>query len=674
MATSSLEQPSMTMNIGVNQLEHPPMMANQLEHPSATARVPGHPTMNTNAVAVFAASTTMQREQLPPWDADRTTPLLSERSVDTNRSDRSDSSNDSDSSDISKNSATSTDVLFRAVHVLSDHELHSQLRGLVQRKCVLDSELLLHLAELDRRRLYREQACPSMFTFCVSHLGMSEDVAYKRVTACRLLRRFPLAYGLLRNGRIHLTEFVLIGPHLTEDNQHEWFSLAAGKSKRELEKLIATRHPEPPVATTIRKLPEPRQREQRLEPVAPRETTLIATNTTTSGTSLDVAGTAPSGTSLDVAGTVPSGTAPNITKSGTALDVAPGATEPEAAFTMFDTQLPMMLTAPPISAASKKSAATSRISPLSGTTYRVTFTATESLKMKMDLARDLASHAVPPNDLPALIERALDLLIESEERRRCGKSAREHQSAKHNTAEQHTQTWPSSRRDSGKRLAQQHGRPGTFDKLTESTTTSQATEPGQASLAAEPEPATGTTEPALKTGAAEPIPAERKTSVTLPDPDPAHGSWGADHHAEHTKSEAGTPTETYTYPSITAVPEPPANLANSANPTNPTNPVPPTNLELSRYVPQLDRREVWTRDGGQCTFIDERGQRCPAQAFLELDHIRAHARFGSSTADNLRLRCKCHNGLEAERTFGQKKIETSIAKARERRDKQKPRE
>jgi hypothetical protein len=60
-----------------------------------------------------------------------------------------------------------------------------------------------------------------------------------------------------------------------------------------------------------------------------------------------------------------------------------------------------------------------RVQPLSGSTFRVVFTASEGLKQKLDRARELCSHSVAPGDLPALFERALDLLIEREEKRRC---------------------------------------------------------------------------------------------------------------------------------------------------------------------------------------------------------------------------------------------------------------
>lgn len=61
-----------------------------------------------------------------------------------------------------------------------------------------------------------------------------------------------------------------------------------------------------------------------------------------------------------------------------------------------------------------------RIQPLSEHSYRVVFTASERLKEKLDRASELAGHSIAPSDVPALLGRGLDLLIEREERRRYG--------------------------------------------------------------------------------------------------------------------------------------------------------------------------------------------------------------------------------------------------------------
>ncbi|NOT33312.1 MAG: HNH endonuclease [Candidatus Eisenbacteria bacterium] len=71
-----------------------------------------------------------------------------------------------------------------------------------------------------------------------------------------------------------------------------------------------------------------------------------------------------------------------------------------------------------------------------------------------------------------------------------------------------------------------------------------------------------------------------------------------------------------------------------------------------RYVPAPVRKTVWLRDGGHCTFVGENGRRCEERARLEFDHIEPVARGGTTTAANLRLRCRAHNQYEAEQLYG----------------------
>ena len=71
-----------------------------------------------------------------------------------------------------------------------------------------------------------------------------------------------------------------------------------------------------------------------------------------------------------------------------------------------------------------------------------------------------------------------------------------------------------------------------------------------------------------------------------------------------------------------------------------------------RHIPAEVRRAVWERDGGQCTFVSETGQRCPARERLEFDHVHEVARGGEATISGIRLRCRAHNQYGAERTFG----------------------
>ncbi len=75
-------------------------------------------------------------------------------------------------------------------------------------------------------------------------------------------------------------------------------------------------------------------------------------------------------------------------------------------------------------------------------------------------------------------------------------------------------------------------------------------------------------------------------------------------------------------------------------------------LPGSRHVPASVKREVWARDGGRCAFVGEQG-RCTETGFLEFHHQEPFARGGPTTAGNLELRCRSHNGYEATKYFGQ---------------------
>jgi 5-methylcytosine-specific restriction endonuclease McrA len=74
--------------------------------------------------------------------------------------------------------------------------------------------------------------------------------------------------------------------------------------------------------------------------------------------------------------------------------------------------------------------------------------------------------------------------------------------------------------------------------------------------------------------------------------------------------------------------------------------------EDARHIPAGVKRAVWERDGGRCTFVGENGHRCESRARLEFDHVEPVANGGHATVKGLRLRCRAHNQLEAERHFG----------------------
>ena len=322
---------------------------------------------------------------------------------------------------------------------LSNEQLLADLKALLAEGSRITAKIVAYLVEVEDRRLHLEAACSSMFDFCLRKLGLSEGETQRRLTAARLAKRFPVLLEALRSRKIHLSSLVLLRDLFTEDNVTELLEAASGKSKREVELLVARLAPRPDVAPSIRRLPE------------------------------------------------------------TVADAGASAGAPEP------TRLaPMPAPAP-----------RALFEPLSEGRNKVQFTASDTLREKLEHACALMGHRNPTGDLPAVVEKAVDLLIQQLEKEKMGMTER-----------------------------------------------------------------------------------PRRTPAT--------------------------------------------------NPSNPG------------YVTRAARRAVMARDGLQCTFVSEDGERCPARAFLEIDHRHPRALGGTGEASNLRVLCRPHNKHAAEKVFGRSHVEERI--------------
>src|SRR5215813_13417833 len=117
---------------------------------------------------------------------------------------------------------------------LTDAELLAGTRRLVGRSNQLLAELLAHLGEVESRGIHRTRACSSLYTYCIYELRFSEDEAFRRVAAARLVRRFPALFDAIASGELHLTGLLMLGPHLNEGNLVEVLARAKHRTKREL--------------------------------------------------------------------------------------------------------------------------------------------------------------------------------------------------------------------------------------------------------------------------------------------------------------------------------------------------------------------------------------------------------------------------------------------------------
>ena len=284
----------------------------------------------------------------------------------------------------------------------------------------MEADLLVHLGEIDERKLYLDRAFSSMFTFCTRELGFSEGAAYNRILVARAARRLPALIDAVRSGRVHLAGLRLLAPHLTQENHEQLLSKAAGRAKDEVAELLAAIAPRPPPPPMIRKLPEPQS-----------------------------------------------------------LALVP-----------------------------KAAALPHPIVPVAEASYKVQFSISREFRDEIREAQDLLRHRMPDGDLATIFRSALEMLVASVKKER----------------------FAVGRKPRG--------------------------------------------------------PAETSVETT------------------------------------------------------------------SRHVPDAIKRAVHERDGGRCTFVDERGKRCDETGMLEIDHVEGFARTHRHDVNALRLLCRAHNQHAADRMYG----------------------
>ena len=82
--------------------------------------------------------------------------------------------------------------------------------------------------------------------------------------------------------------------------------------------------------------------------------------------------------------------------------------------------------------------------------------------------------------------------------------------------------------------------------------------------------------------------------------------------------------------------------------------------ERSRYTPSSVRERRLEHADYQCEFRGPNGVRCTARTRLEVDHIKPVGKGGTCDEENLRVLCRGHNRLAAEREFGEEFMRAKI--------------
>jgi hypothetical protein len=271
---------------------------------------------------------------------------------------------------------------------MTDAELLRRVQVLAGRERQGTVELIGHLAELDKRKIYRGEGYASLFSYCTTALHLSEQAAYKRIVGARASRRLPVVLERLASGSLNLSTLCLLAPVLTFENHQRLLDEAGGKTKREVEVLVARLVPKPEVPASVRKLP-------------------VSASALVPAEAADL-NDAPPGTAV-VNSNLP------IQVTGLAYETRPHRWRGEGSSSPGRAQ---------VVHSSASSTRHPELVPLTPERFRIQFTVSRETETKLRHAQDLLRREIPDGDPAAIFERALTLLLEDVARKKLAATTR----------------------------------------------------------------------------------------------------------------------------------------------------------------------------------------------------------------------------------------------------------
>jgi HNH endonuclease len=243
-------------------------------------------------------------------------------------------------------------------------QLRDALTALLRQEQAAMADFLIALADFDRQRGWEPLGHASLFAFLTVELHLSRSAAFWRLSAARLVQRFPEIIEPLRDGRLCLSTTAELAKVLTEENLTGVLPRYFRLSAREAAEVTAALLPrvQPPLRTVVTGLePGPAFAATVAVPPAPA-----------------------------AVGAVP---LPATRTKGAVLTSEPAPPHPARVATPRDD-----------------------VEPLTADLRRLHVTVSRQFLAKLDAARDGLAHAIPGATAEQVLEAALDLLLEKQAR------------------------------------------------------------------------------------------------------------------------------------------------------------------------------------------------------------------------------------------------------------------
>ncbi len=272
----------------------------------------------------------------------------------------------------------------------TDGELLREFSSLVEKDRRSTAELIAYVGEIQARRLFAPAGYSSLYSYRVSELHRSEDMAWKRTRVARLARRFPVILEMIADGRLHLTAAVMLLPYRDAADFPRLLEAAGHRTKPELERMLAERFPRPDSPSEVRALATS-ERCQKLVPEPVVQTQMSKNSSVIGGTDTRVS---PGLGGLETSGPATDGLL------DASLPATPGAhggleTDDRSATPPEPRSVPR----------------SGRVQPLAPQRFAIQVTVGQATHDKLHRAQELLGRRVSSGDLEQVLDRALDALI-----------------------------------------------------------------------------------------------------------------------------------------------------------------------------------------------------------------------------------------------------------------------
>src|SRR6478735_6899599 len=124
---------------------------------------------------------------------------------------------------------------------LTDKFLLSETKLLVAKERSATTVVLHHLREIDRRKLYADVKCSSLFAYCTRELGYSESSAQRRIESARMLEAIPEIEEKFESGLLTMSNVSLVNQFFKDADVEEKkvvLEKIEGMTKKECEKTL----------------------------------------------------------------------------------------------------------------------------------------------------------------------------------------------------------------------------------------------------------------------------------------------------------------------------------------------------------------------------------------------------------------------------------------------------